>query len=124
MEIFIRGLVALGIALAVAAYGFSDVVQAPLPDGVAAAPAAGNGNADSGYGWAPRVKHVFGHSHSSCGCGSSGSGHFGGHFGGHGQVAAPAPQSARVPPPRTQPGTVVFPQHPFARGPRDFFMAD
>ena len=24
--------------------------------------------------------------------------------------------------PHTQPGTVVFPQHPFARSPRDFFM--
>ena len=26
--------------------------------------------------------------------------------------------------PTTQPGTVVFPQHPFARSPRDFFMQD
>src|SRR5262249_34481566 len=27
-------------------------------------------------------------------------------------------------PPHTQPGTVVFPQHPFARSPRDYFMVD
>lgn len=26
--------------------------------------------------------------------------------------------------PTTQPGTVVFPQHPFARSPRDFFMTE
>jgi hypothetical protein len=26
--------------------------------------------------------------------------------------------------PTSQPGTVVFPQHPYARSPRDYFMAD
>jgi hypothetical protein len=30
----------------------------------------------------------------------------------------------RAPRNATQPGTVVFPQHPFVRSPRDFFMVD
>src|SRR5262245_524511 len=40
--------------------------------------------------------------------GTGGSGGFGKHKGG----------------PYTQPGTVVFPQHPFIRSPRDFFMME
>ena len=36
----------------------------------------------------------------------------------------PAGPYVREPKPTSQPGTVVFPQHPFARSPRDFFMQD
>ena len=108
MEIFIRGLVALGIALAVATFGFS---QAPTP-----APAATPAPATAGC--------------SSCGGGGSAGSHLfhhglfnwsGDHIGLHHK---PDPFPPRDPHARTQPGTVVFPQHPFARSPRDFFMMD
>lgn len=36
--------------------------------------------------------------------------------------AAPAGGVGKKGGPHTQPGTVVFPQHPFVRSPRDFFM--
>ena len=36
----------------------------------------------------------------------------------------PSGGGKREPKPITQPGTVVFPQHPFARSPRDFFMME
>ena len=39
-------------------------------------------------------------------------------------VAAASHNTHHEPRPQTQPGTVVFPQHPFARSPRDFFMQD
>ena len=110
MEIFIRGLVALGIALAVAAYGFSDTKPTPTPAGAAVAPATGDGSC----GWAPGIKHLFGKGHF----GSSGHGH--GKFG----LGGSGSGSDMGRGPRTQPGTVVFPQHPFVRGPRDFFMVD
>jgi len=102
MEIFIRGLVALGIALAVAAYGFSDTVKAP-PAQNGAATATVNG--DAGCGWAPRIQHLF-------------------HLGHGGSNSARTPLPPHTPAPRTQPGTVVFPQAPFSRSPRDFFMID
>jgi hypothetical protein len=117
MEIFIRGLVALGIALAVAAYGFSDTV--PAPAGVAAPAAAGH--ADNGCGWSPRIKHLFAHAPhlGGDGCGKHGLGHGGLGLGAGAGSADPGHGIAR-----TQPGTVVFPQHPFVRSPRDFFMMD
>jgi hypothetical protein len=34
------------------------------------------------------------------------------------------PTGPRTPKPTTQPGTVVFPQSPFVRSPRDYFMQD
>src|SRR5690349_17329287 len=105
MEIFIRGLVALGIALAVAAYGFSDTTKAPVATGAAAAPA----NADNGCGWSPRIKHLFGHvPHFGC----DGHGH-------HGLGLGAGPTDPHHGIARTQPGTVVFPQQPFVRSPRD-----
>ena len=46
-------------------------------------------------------------------------------------LAGPPVEASAAPPgghkkggPHTQPGTVVFPQHPFARSPRDFFMME
>ncbi|MFL5339046.1 MAG: hypothetical protein ACJ8F7_02670 [Gemmataceae bacterium] len=102
MEIFIRGLVALGIALAVAAFGFS---QAPAPaTTTAGCSSCGNGGS-AGHG-------LFGHGRLF------GSGD---HIGLHHK---PDPFPPHDPHARTQPGTVVFPQHPFARSPRDFFMMD
>ena len=41
-------------------------------------------------------------------------------FAGHGHGRAPAYN----PYPNGAPGTLVFPQHPFVRSPRDFFMVD
>ena len=106
MEIFIRGLIALGIALAVATVGFSGT------------PAVTTTNAASTVG-------------GCSGCGVSGKGLFGqGRFahlfdgaGTKGKASAPAADPHHKGP-RTQPGTVVFPQHPFVRGPRDYFMVD
>jgi hypothetical protein len=112
MEIFIRGLIALGIALAVAAYGFSDT--APTTSGAGVASTYCNGN----YGGAIGHKGLF-HKGSHGGLdGIGGHGLFG--HGGHGGGATDPGRGI----PRTQPGTVVFPQHPFVRGPRDFFMVD
>ena len=117
MEIFIRGLVALGAALAVASFGFSQ--ERPASYG----PAAGV-EGDTGGGWAPfirnsRLLHPFGGGSGGCdSCGGK-TGLFGKHH-----KPDPAPQAKWTPPPRTQPGTVVFPQHPFARSPRDYFMMD
>jgi hypothetical protein len=109
MEIFIRGLIALGIALAVATVGFSDTP---------AVAASGSGCVN-------------------CGGAGVGGGHLGGKFGlggglGHGRFAhlfdgkggKAGAGAGDMHGPRTQPGTVVFPQHPFARSPRDYFMVD
>ncbi len=108
MEIFIRGLVALGAALAVASFGFS------------AEPVA---NADNGHGWAPCLR-IFGHSKDGCAGRHAGLFSHGGHDHGAGPGAAGPAADPRHGGPHTQPGTVVFPQHPFARSPRDFFMMD
>jgi hypothetical protein len=117
MEIFIRGLVALGIALAVASLGFS---QEP----------AAAATVDSGYGWAPRL-HWIGHAKGCFGWthgGLAGSGHGSwagkGHGGFDGDPNNGRGKADRTPAPHSQPGTVVFPQHPFARSPRDYFMMD
>ena len=104
MEIFIRGLVALGAALAVASFGFS---QEPAPT--------------TTNGWAPGLVHIFGHSKE--GCAGRHTGWFG-HKNLGGDPGANNNDQGHGRGPRTQPGTVVFPQHPFARSPRDFFMMD
>lgn len=130
MEIFIRGLVALGIALAVATFAWSQSPVPPPPPGAPIAPppayygpAAGPVQ-DNGSGWSPFMEYYFQRRDANIGGGHlgktnrgvqfpikrlfGGKGGFGKHFTG----------------PVTQPGTVVFPQHPFARSPRDFFMID
>ena len=116
MEIFIRGLIALGIALAVAAYGFSDTAPTTSGAGVATANCyGGNCGGTSGL----KGLGLF-HKGSHGGLdGSGGHGLFG--HGGHGH-GGPTDPGRGIP--RTQPGTVVFPQHPFVRSPRDFFMVD
>ena len=106
MEIFIRGLIALGIALAVATLGFSDTVA---PGAVIRAEGGGCGCSGTGVG---SGKKLFG----------GGLHLFAGSNGNHGKGAGQADPGRHGP--RTQPGTVVFPQHPFVRSPRDFFMAD
>ncbi len=58
---------------------------------------------DGGCGWNPLVKRLF--SFNRCR-----------------PCAAPTPPPFAGP--KYQPGTVVFPNHPFARSPRDFFMVD
>lgn len=103
MEIFIRGLAALGIALAVAALGFA---RDPMPVGPVAA---------------------YQHGCNDCGSGCGSKGLLGGRLGklfGSGCNNCAPPAKPPAPPLRTQPGTVVFPQHPFVRSPRDFFMVD
>ncbi len=117
MEIFIRGLVALGIALAVAAYGFSQSPQGMPAQNGAVVQNGAAADADTGSGWAPWIKNRFSGGGVSIG-------HGGLCFGKHHSASAPAPESHKGHAPRTQPGTVVFPQHPFARSPRDFFMVD
>jgi hypothetical protein len=69
------------------------------------------------YGFHPAIKGLF---HKKCdGCGLfSRLGH-GGKLGGPYQGYVPPP-----PPPAAQGGTLVFPNHPFVRSPRDFFMQD
>jgi len=120
MEIFIRGLIALGIALAVAAYGFSDTVPTTSGAGVAAANCSG-GNCGGATGLKGGLFHKGSHGGWD-GIGGHGAGGYGlfGHGHGHGGGAGDPGRGI----PRTQPGTVVFPQHPFVRGPRDFFMVD
>lgn len=120
MEIFIRGLVALGIALAVATIGFSQTPPA-APPAAGAAPAA-PATVDNGCGLAPGLKlfngrlcHFFG------GDGAHGWAGKGKGLGGPGD---PQAQAGHNKGPRTQPGTLVYPQHPFVRSPRDFFMID
>ena len=103
MEIFIRGLIALGIALAVATVGFSGnpAVSSSTPANVGGCNGCGTGGKSlHGQG---RLAHL---------------------FDGKGNKAPAQPADPHHKAPRTQPGTVVFPQHPFARGPRDFFMVD
>lgn len=102
------------------------------PGGCAAAPANyGYAQHDSRYGWNPLLRKLaFWKRDTGCGtCGSSGGllsrlrGLVGSHGcgGGCGGVAAPG---AFNPYPNGVPGTLVFPQHPFVRSPRDFFMLD
>jgi hypothetical protein len=78
--------------------------NAPPPH---AAPAAAGGNV---FGWNPSLKRsLFWWQKDSCGGGCNTCGN-----GGPGYPGTPAAQ---------MPGTLVFPQHPYVRSPRDFFMA-
>ena len=69
------------------------------------------------YGWHPllKIKNWFGKKKTCDSCGKHGP-RLGGHSGygsGAGYGGLPADQ---------MPGTLVFPNHPYARSPRDFFM--
>ncbi|HEV3144886.1 MAG TPA: hypothetical protein VGZ47_13435 [Gemmataceae bacterium] len=151
MEIFIRGLVALGAALAVATLGWSQYPQgAPTPGQPKAATAApANGNCascaaatDPGAGaghhglfgrlgihlhplpYHPAEPHGgFGMGHGG-GPGGAYGGGLNGYGAGNGNGNGQFGHFDHSPFPTSQPGTVVFPQHPYARSPRDYFMAD
>ena len=82
----------------------------------------GHGN---GYGWHPFFSKIGGGGHGLFGYGLAG-GKFGALFSNHGhpfgdggfsggQIPVVDPRSGNA-------GQLVFPQHPFVRGPRDYFM--
>jgi hypothetical protein len=144
MEIFIRGLVALGAALAVATLAWSEtpqsncncqnqaVVAAPVDEGCGAKERHGlfhhhlgcNLHALSAHPAEPRHG---GHCDHGCGNGANVRGT--GMAGPYGMdprnsQGGMLSQYDRGPFPTSQPGTVVFPQHPFARSPRDYFMSE
>ena len=94
------------------------------------------GQAPDCYGWTPSFKKFFGKFRHGCNnCGGTG-----GYGGGHDPLRNPAnwgPAGYGVGGPAYNPngfppgaanypmqGTLVFPHHPFARSPRDYFMYD
>jgi hypothetical protein len=84
------------------------------PQGHAAAPE----NTTGRYGMNPLLKRMFWWKKDADPCGPQGCGKGHGHcFGGN---CAPVPPPYGAAPP--MPGTLVFPNHPFNRSPRDFFM--
>jgi hypothetical protein len=80
------------------------------------APDEANGNR---YGLHPVLKRLFHIKSDSCGGGGCGDG-AGGKFGKHKGPPAPTPMYNNP----AQGGTLAFPQHPYVRGPRDFFLND
>lgn len=126
MEIFIRGLVALGIALAVATFAWSQHPGAPVHGAPAQAYAhayqAGPAQ-DNGTGWSPFMEYYFQRRDASVGGGCLGKNNRGVQFGAQ-RLFGGKGGGKHFGGPTTQPGTVVFPQHPFVRSPRDFFMID
>lgn len=119
MEIFIRGLVALGIALVVAVAAWAQPPAPPVYAGPVYGPGVGG---DNGTGWSPFMEYYFQRRDAAGIDGCIGKNNRGVQFptarlfGNKGKHFGKGPT--------TQPGTVVFPQHPFARSPRDFFMID
>ncbi len=83
------------------------------------APSAPNGQ----YGLAPSLRRAF--RLGGSGCGNPGCGNCGGHSGGpsygYGAGGNPPGYGVNYAQPTMQ-GTLVFPNHPFVRSPRDFFM--
>lgn len=103
-------IVALAVAACVAvADSRADFGGPPRPGaGGGAAPPANTANQ---YGWNPILKKVFWWKKDDCSTGNCG-----GKAGCPGGNCAPAMGGAPVG------GTLVFPQHQFARSPRDYFM--
>jgi hypothetical protein len=96
-----RILFAVAAAVAVtAADARADWGATPPPQPPAGAPVAAGGGSGE-YGWNPVFKRCLWWK-KDCGSGNCGKGH-------GGAAAGPA-------------GTLVFPQHPYARSPRDWFM--
>jgi hypothetical protein len=130
METFIRGLAALGIALAVAAFAWSQPPAAPpgvlpppqpAPPGYGPYPGGPVAGQDNGTGWAPFMENYFQRRDANVGGGHLGKTNRGVQFPAKRLHSKKEKWSGG---PTTQPGTLVFPQHPFARSPRDFFMID
>ena len=69
------------------------------------------GQSGSPFGFAPIFGKLFNRHRGGCGTGNCGTGNCG--------PAGPAMQG-----PMPGQGTLVFPHHPFARSPRDYFMED
>lgn len=74
----------------------------------------GAGPGDGKYGWHPllKLKNWFGKKKDGCGPRS----------GCYGSYAPPPGIGYPGTPGSQMPGTLVFPNHPYARSPRDFFM--
>jgi hypothetical protein len=137
MKTLIRGAAALSLALAVASVGWSQYpaqqpgaagnggCSAPIADG--GAPAKHGLLCRLGFHCHPLPYHpAEGHDHGHHGQGLGGG--YGadpyGHGAGFGNGNGLFGQFDHSPFPTSQSGTVVFPQHPYARSPRDYFMAD
>jgi hypothetical protein len=82
------------------------------------------GGHDHGHGWHPLFSKMGGGGHGLFGYGLFGGkplfcnhGHLFGNGGGAGQIPVVDPRSGNA-------GQLVFPQNPFIRGPRDYFMME
>jgi opacity protein-like surface antigen len=98
-------LFAVAVAAVTATSAQAQFGTPPVPAPPQAAPAANTANH---YGWNPVIKRIMFWKKDDCGTGSYGKG---GNCGpGAGANMGPVG------------GTLVFPTHPFARSPRDYFM--
>ncbi len=75
------------------------------------------------YGWHPllKIKNWFG-GKKGCDSGCKNCGGHGPRSGGYGAYTPPPGIGYPGTPGADMPGTLVFPNHPYARSPRDFFM--
>jgi hypothetical protein len=144
MKFFLRGILALGLPALLATFAFADN-PAPTNPAPASAPAQAQGAAVASNGgcsscgaqgnsrrrfgffqkYTPpaggdRIDHLVARYDASNKCVSN----FFARLAGP-EVNPPATKlCGNKGGPYTQPGTVVFPQHPFVRSPRDYFMQD
>lgn len=120
MKSFVLSVAAVA-ALAISAG--SAAAQCPTCcDGCGLSGLGSGGHSHSGYGWHPLFSKMGGGSHALFGHGLFGGkplfcnhGHLFGDGGGPGQIPVVDPRSGNA-------GQLVFPQNPFIRGPRDYFM--
>jgi hypothetical protein len=149
MNTLIRGTAALGFALAMASLGWSQYPQGvnPTPNQPQVAASQGNGNCGCGAQVDPGTTGKHGllcrlgihchplpyhpaesREHGGHGTGNGPGGAYGAGYGGNGPGFGGGNglfgQYDHSPFPTSQPGTVVFPQSPYIRSPRDYFMAD
>jgi hypothetical protein len=147
MKILIRGAAALSVALALASFGWSQNPQpVPAPNqnqasagGCGCAAPVADAGAPAKHGLLCRLGHhcqplpyhpAEPRDHGRGGLGRDPGGMYGAGPNGYGNVPGLGQgnglfgQYDHSPFPTSQAGTVVFPQHPFARSPRDYFMAD
>lgn len=124
-----RMLTVLAAALAVLTFAGEASAQAPgmMPygPGYAGAPGGEGGTIQKQYGLHPGLKRLIPH-RIGCrgGCGGGICGRLGAKLGAAwgGMIAKHAGDGP--PPGGVNGGTLAFPNHPFVRGPRDFFMLD
>jgi hypothetical protein len=124
MKLFLRGLFALGVTAVFAFTASADTPAAPANAAPAVAASGGCsscGTAGKNHRFGHRVDHVA----ESYIAFNDRVGAFFTRLAGPQVDPSAAPAGGKQKGgPHTQPGTVVFPQHPFLRSPRDFFMTE